>query len=242
LFIRIFFINIISIDFVINTNPALENPFLGSPEAEVSGIWKFSVDGKIPTGDVRFTDGGKVEFKPNGKPYGDSAGSWVIDPIKDELVAKFGKYTLNMVRDQDTGGWTLKEPKPGKPVTKFLGGRLKHTTRRKALIIGKWKWKSSSGKIKNGEIHLKKNGKLRYRRRGRQFRTVGKWKIKFNKITLYFYKEVFKFTFNKRTGWKCTSKGCNYGVNTPKLTHNPFFGQPEAQFLGDWEITDTATT
>ena len=31
---------------------------------------------------------------------------------------------FDMVRDQDTGGWTLKEPKPGKPVTKFLGGRL----------------------------------------------------------------------------------------------------------------------
>ena len=93
----------------------------------------------------------------------------------------------------------MKDPKPGKPVTKFFGGRLKHTTRRKALIIGKWKWKGT-GKLGDGEIALKRGGILKHRIRGRQFRVVGKWKIRFNRITLYFYDKVIKFTFNKTDG------------------------------------------
>jgi hypothetical protein len=208
----------------------LEDPFTGSPEAEVAGIWKFSVDGKIPTGDIKFTDGGKVEFKPNGKPYGDKEGSWKI--TKDTLVAKFNKFVLTMIKDQNTGGWVIKDPAPGKPRTGLFDGRLKHVTKSKTKVMGKWRWMKAGKYV--GQIALMKKGVLKYRDLGRQFRKVGTWKIRFGIITLRFYKTTYTFTFNRRTGWKC--KACDIKVHTPTLTHDPFFGQPEATFLGQWKI------
>lgn len=114
--------------------PALEDPFIGQPEADCIGKWKFAADGIFTTGEIKLDGNGKVSYKPNGKPYGDSEGGWTIKD--DELTVKFNKFDIVMVKDPITGGWVDKDETKG--TSTFFEPELEHVTLEETRIIGKW--------------------------------------------------------------------------------------------------------
>ena len=138
-----------------------------------------------------------------------------------------------MIKDPATGEWKEKSG-----IARFVEPWLDHVTREETFVIGKWSWASTGLKI-DGQIQLLDTGEFMFRYKGKQFEVVGKWKMIFGKVTLKWTKtkKVQVFTFNVRTGWKCTDPNCDVGVKDPILTHDPFYGQPEATFLGEHIIT-----
>ena len=211
-------------------------------EASVMGEWKFTF-GMTSTGQVRFTDTYKVQFKPEGGVWGPETGYWKVTSqgkVKCEIEGV--EYTLiiyDVIGGFKVEGENIAIIEPELDYDPYFG-------KPDAAVLGEWSWGADDEKI-----YFTENGKIKYTD-GKEPWTPdqGSWKWDGDVLVIIFNDFEWKLDI-QLNGTFVVDPAKNPTITDPMpmrdpiLEHtpkDPAYGKPEAEVIGEWffEVTKTA--